>query len=995
MLTWILILGTPAYAAPDTGSAEWWDYDWHYRIPVKVTNPDIILTSQNSTKLSSIILFVNDTEIMVGPLNVRSGADALDNSVNHGISIDGKYSVDSAYLISTYLNGSNWSMTLDGSYLGTLPAHPSLSSGVYTLDSGAFDDRTSAKIFYIPPVTSNGNLSDIIYISETAAELHRDLMYHSFVPRQSVQDSPGKLSIWYTNCSGWRISSLGKIIGTIPAPNSASKAVFSVPGSILADSEILTLNYDGSGSSDECYIDRAVLEYYTNVQRTDQPVEITVDFDSELMRLGSRGTFDANSVRVVEYDSSGSIIGQTSGSIMEDGGVGWIMEGATTPNVVRNYFVYFDIIENGAKPELDVSPAYHELYNSFDRISSRNAYNDVIVQSGGLTLLKKTDKVVQDVDSFELGTTLETDVSDYGISLASSLPRSGDSAKTSDVVSYAGEVVYDCSVLPENADPPWTRNGGIKSGAEILSGSKLRIHSDSNHWNQYLFYSKFWDVKNSDGVTVEMSVKVNSCKLDEFVRGRSNYFGFSDGSKLLELQLDVDEVTEITSGLSYIMDTTDKLHTYKIMMKGSDFYVYADGKPIIDGTGRLASTTTKRAISFGQKNGYENEFRRVSGMGDMELGYIKYKPNAPFSSSSGQTGVNYTNVGNYVSSVLDASGVVSWDTIEWNGSAPVGTKLLFQTRSSRDGSDWSEWSDLYESSSSVVSSPDGRYLQYRAVLLSNSIFDTPVFNWVKVHYVKYRNSGSFVSEPVSFDGKLSSVTPDWNATMPPGTVLQVSVSNDEGKTWEPVKNGAVHQFMDSDGKLAGETFRYKVDMRSYSPVTPVLANIRFNINAAAGLPINLGRSESRPSIIGTVPGDGVSGVDSHASMSLVFSESMDHSEDIIPDAVTIVPSARVLGYSWSDDYTNLTLNVERLAYDTIYTVVGGNGMRSAAGGYVDNPYTWSFTIREARFTEMLIDSWFILAAAAAIAAALVYLRRGRKKVIEPGNGEWHGWEKGK
>lgn len=94
--------------------------------------------------------------------------------------------------------------------------------------------------------------------------------------------------------------------------------------------------------------------------RTNWPVEIFINFSD----FGYEGTFDNNSIRVIEYWPNGSIkdVGDGNGirSQFDEvigydatsnaaGEVVWLMEGNRTANTLYYYFIYFDFIEEGAK----------------------------------------------------------------------------------------------------------------------------------------------------------------------------------------------------------------------------------------------------------------------------------------------------------------------------------------------------------------------------------------------------------------------------------------------------------------------------------------------------------------------------------------------------------------------------------------------------------------------------------------------------------------------
>ena len=107
----------------------------------------------------------------------------------------------------------------------------------------------------------------------------------------------------------------------------------------------------------------------TDYERKDAVIETKINFTAELEKFGLTESFDENSVRVVEYNSSGSIIFHLpsqfdraknyNASENAVGTVTWIMNGTTPANQKRYYFIYFDTLENPKEqPEYVTNLAY-------------------------------------------------------------------------------------------------------------------------------------------------------------------------------------------------------------------------------------------------------------------------------------------------------------------------------------------------------------------------------------------------------------------------------------------------------------------------------------------------------------------------------------------------------------------------------------------------------------------------------------------------------------
>jgi uncharacterized membrane protein len=95
-----------------------------------------------------------------------------------------------------------------------------------------------------------------------------------------------------------------------------------------------------------------------NYDRKDWPVEIWVNFTDLL----PSGTFDENSVRIFEYNSTGGLLYEVPYQFDKDSGYDaannaagtlvFLLNGTTPSNTIRHFDVYYDTVENGAKPSV-------------------------------------------------------------------------------------------------------------------------------------------------------------------------------------------------------------------------------------------------------------------------------------------------------------------------------------------------------------------------------------------------------------------------------------------------------------------------------------------------------------------------------------------------------------------------------------------------------------------------------------------------------------------
>jgi len=89
------------------------------------------------------------------------------------------------------------------------------------------------------------------------------------------------------------------------------------------------------------------ISYTSNMSNAS--VNVTLNFTQLLEQLGISGTFDPNSIRVIE--TTEEIPHDFYNTTIDRGNVSWVANGTTLLNTNRTFWIYFDIIENGAKNE--------------------------------------------------------------------------------------------------------------------------------------------------------------------------------------------------------------------------------------------------------------------------------------------------------------------------------------------------------------------------------------------------------------------------------------------------------------------------------------------------------------------------------------------------------------------------------------------------------------------------------------------------------------------
>ncbi len=102
-----------------------------------------------------------------------------------------------------------------------------------------------------------------------------------------------------------------------------------------------------------------VSSYPGATNRSNLTVDLDVNFTELIEQSGISGTFDINSIRVIEYDESGNVLYEVPSQFRNYssynktnnayGWMFWIVNGTTPVNEIRRYFIYFNREENGIK----------------------------------------------------------------------------------------------------------------------------------------------------------------------------------------------------------------------------------------------------------------------------------------------------------------------------------------------------------------------------------------------------------------------------------------------------------------------------------------------------------------------------------------------------------------------------------------------------------------------------------------------------------------------
>ncbi len=112
--------------------------------------------------------------------------------------------------------------------------------------------------------------------------------------------------------------------------------------------------------------------------------------------------------------------------------------------------------------------------------------------------------------------------------------------------------------------------------------------------------------------------------------------------------------------------------------------------------------------------------------------------------------MTYRERGIFTSSPIDAGANVSWSRVSWVAVQPAGSTLEIQTRTSADSWNWTDWQVC--SNGSRPQSPEGRYIQYRAILGASANCVSPTLQSVTIEYLDV--TPPCFSDPQPFENQL-------------------------------------------------------------------------------------------------------------------------------------------------------------------------------------------------------------------------------------------------
>ncbi len=153
------------------------------------------------------------------------------------------------------------------------------------------------------------------------------------------------------------------------------------------------------------------------------------------------------------------------------------------------------------------------------------------------------------------------------------------------------------------------------------------------------------------------------------------------------------------------------------------------------------------------------------------------------------------------------------------GTNPPATSLQASVATSSVNGSYFSTESVANPDSSILLAPK-RWLRYSLALGTASPAATPTVEGARLDYDRYVNAGTFTSAPLAQPYPIANATLVLDNTVPSGTTLQLSVSNDDGSTWIPATSGGRVDF-----PSPGTVFRYRLALAGTSDASPIVRSV--------------------------------------------------------------------------------------------------------------------------------------------------------------------------
>jgi beta propeller repeat protein len=280
-----------------------------------------------------------------------------------------------------------------------------------------------------------------------------------------------------------------------------------------------------------------------------------------------------------------------------------------------------------------------------------------------------------------------------------------------------------------------------------------------------------------------------------------NWYGITDFSNTYTSAVDLVQFTGLWIHVAMTYD-------------GEYLITYIDGK--IDSKLKLTG-----ALEYSDKDLFVG---KTDGTGDYFDGVID---EARISSVCRSNYIVYT--GTFESQVHSLTKPTFFDNITWDSDwSDPGTSIKLQVRSSAtlEALATASWfgptttCDYYINSNTDLNPVHNgdEYIQFKAILESFELYDTPSLDNIVINYHNHKNLGTYTSKISTLTSTIKKVIPDWNADLN-GQTMNVYVSKD-GVDWgEPVVKGNSYD-------LTTTQLQFQIKMQSNGYKTPILHDIK-------------------------------------------------------------------------------------------------------------------------------------------------------------------------
>jgi len=176
----------------------------------------------------------------------------------------------------------------------------------------------------------------------------------------------------------------------------------------------------------------------------------------------------------------------------------------------------------------------------------------------------------------------------------------------------------DMSALPSAGIYTYAGSATEAAHFSVQNGRLYQNWPTTNTFTSYYDTGDVLGFNNANGWVVTWRCRIERCA--NTLGETSALVDIYDGTKNSRVIMHeyYIETIQLSTNYVYQVDLTDKEHTFVAMGKGSDFYLFLDGKLVIDGTGLMTTATPSNEIIFGDVDATANS------NAEMIWNYIKY-----------------------------------------------------------------------------------------------------------------------------------------------------------------------------------------------------------------------------------------------------------------------------------------------------------------------------------------------------------------------------------